>query len=317
MKDIKNILFLAIALILISGCSVKKVDSPKINYPDARILIAGNYNGKFLKTSQNPNEKTCNLAQISSFISDTSKKQVGFPISMVMVGNTTGITDEKDIKKAEILAKCAKMIGFKANLPAALELNDPPEFAQKRSEFDWTQVVTNVKPREGKAAPAEFKEYYSEKLSNGKIVYYVNFITQSYFNKHPILNDYYVWLDPREWLTDFARTIRLRDILVVNYQTFSPADFVNLYKIQESSRISFLIIERTLYGKLADEERRPPEIKDVNFIMQPGSISEVQIVDVTWDKKLERWKVENQLIAVGTKIDEDKAILEVMDEYVE
>ncbi|MCD6216969.1 hypothetical protein J7L05_03795 [bacterium] len=304
-KGIVNILFISLALVVMSGCAPQGGISSS-----TRILIGGNIQGQIYPSQEKRGFVQGTLARLGGMI-DHMNKEKPKPVALIQAGNSISIENEKQAKTAELLAKGAQIIGFGANLASTYEFNDTPEYAKKRAKTGWKQVVSNVKPLDGVEPPIAFKEYHRADPGNGRFVYFLNIIAKNYYNDSSLLNEHYEWIEPTEVLIQFVRTIRSNDILVVYYQTDAPNTLNTLYSIQESEIITLLVLNDKVFQRV--DKRRPDKLEGVNIASVPKNVSTLNSVDIWWDPLREEWKIETQSFMAGLNYKENKEIKKLLE----
>ncbi len=304
-KGMVNILFLSLVLVIMPGCAPQSEISSS-----TRILIGGNIQGQIYSSQEKKGFVQGTLARLGGMI-DHMNKEKPKPFALIQAGNSISIENENQAKTAGLLAKGAQIIGFGANLASTYEFNDTPEYAKKRAETGWKQVVSNVKPLDGVAPPILFEEYHRVDPGNGQFVYFLNIIAKDYYNDSSLLNEHYEWVEPTEILIPFVRTIRSNDILVVYFQTDAPNTLNKLYSVQESEIITLLVLNDKVFQRV--DKRRPDKIKGVNIASVPKNISTLNAVDIWWDPLREEWKIETQSFMAGLNYEENKEVKNLLE----
>lgn len=304
-KGIANILFLSLALVFISGCSPQGgMES------STRILIGGNIQGQIFQSQEKKGFVQGTLARLGGMIEHINKENPK-PVALIQAGNSISIENENQVKTADLLAKGAQIIGFGANLASTYEFNDTPEFAKKRMETGWQQVVSNLKPMDGVEPPIVFELCHKANPGNGRFVYFLNMISKNYYNDSSLLKEHYEWVEPTDILKQFVRTIRSNDILVVYYQTDALNIISSLFSIQESEMITLLVLNDKTLQRV--NKRRPAELKGVNIAGVPKNISTLNSVDIWWDPLLDEWKIETQSFMAGLNYKENEEVKNLLE----
>lgn len=305
-KDITTILFFPLMVILISGC----VPDSDVAEP-TRIIIGANIQGKIYEGSSRNPSANFGLARLGGFVDEQRKKRP-IPTVLIQLGNSVTIENEKHLKTAELIAKGAQMIGFGANLSSTYEFNDTVEFARKRSETGWKQVVSNLEPKVGVTPPVMFEKFHCADPGNGKFVYFYNFISQKVYYDHKLLYENYEWTDPTDEFKDLARKIRARDIVVVYYQTDKKVHLKDLYSIQEAEQISCLILDLKLFNRL--QRGRPEKIKDANIIRVPVDNSSIESVEISRARHINEWKMNAQRLMLSASYSKNLNVEKLLQE---
>ena len=305
-KDIKNILFFPLIVLIISGC----VPESKSN--DAtRILIGANIEGKIFEDLNQTPPITAGLARLGGMV-DELNKGTSLPTVSIQLGNSVEIENEKHIKTAELISKGAQMIGFQANLSSILEFSDTAESAKKRAATGWKQVVSNLKPKDGVTPPVSYELFHYADPGNGRLVYFFNFISRSIYLKHNLLNENYEWIDPAIQIKELVRKIRKKDIVVVYYQTDTKVHLIDLYKVQEAQYISCLILNMKFFDQIS--ARRPKNIENVNLVRKPANLSTVEAVVLNWKKHEDKWNMITQRMMLSSYYPKSQNIEKLLSE---